>query len=78
MDTSTSALLTGVVVTAGKWSSGDGISVRTVLGAIFLAIILTVMNEANEKFARQFGVLILVGAVFRYAPKIIEKTGLAK
>lgn len=78
MDTSTSALLTGTIVTAGQWANGKGITARVVLGAMFLAIILTVLSNANEKLARQFGLLILVGAVFMYAPAITKSSKLAK
>lgn len=78
MDTSTSALLTGVIVTAGQWSQGKGLTVRVILSAVFLAIMLTVLSQANEKLAKQFALLILVGAVITYTPSIIEKSGLGK
>lgn len=78
MDTSTSALLTSVLVVSGQWANGKGITTRVVLGGIFLAIVLSVMSNANEKLAKQFGLLILVGAVITYVPTILTKTGIGK
>lgn len=78
MDTSTSALLTGVIVVAGQWASGKGVTARVVVGACFLAIILTVLSEANEKLAKQFGILILVTATLTYGVSVTDKMGLTK
>lgn len=78
MDTSTSMILLAIVVTTGKWSKGKGLDVRTVIQAVFLALMLAVIGESQPAFAKKFGILILVGAVFYYAPSILEKTSLSK
>lgn len=78
MDTSTSMILLAVVVTTGKWSQGKGLDIRVVIQAVFLAVMLAVLGESQPAFAKKFGVLILVGAVFYYVPSVLEKTGLSK
>lgn len=77
MDTTSAMLLTTLVVVGGKWSSNDTVSFRLVFGSFITAILLAVMAKENEKFAGQLAVLILVSAVFMYAPSIIKKTGIA-
>lgn len=79
MDTTTSAILSVVIVTVGQWAKKDGkISIKLVVGMMFLVLMLSALEGANEKFAKQFATLILVGAVFTYALPIIKKLGLTK
>lgn len=78
MDTTTSALLTGLIVTGGQVANGKGISIKVVIAVLFLAMILSLMSNANDTLARKFGILILVGATFAYAPAIVDKLGLGK
>ncbi len=78
MNTTSSTVLTGVVVTTGRWAEGKTLSMRVVVGATFLAISLAVLSEANEEFARTMAILILVAALLRYAEPIAKKAGFAK
>lgn len=81
MDTSTSVLLTGVIVAWGQWSEGQTSpsgKARIIFGALFLAIILTVLSDTNEKLAKQFGILILVAATMRYSLSIVGKSNITK
>ena len=78
MNTTSSVVLTGVVVTAGRWAQGKGLTMHVVVGAGFLTIALAALSQVNEGLASQFGVLILVGAVLVYGVDIAKKTGLAK
>jgi hypothetical protein len=78
MDTSSSVLLTAIIVTAGQWANGKGLTVRIALAAVFLALMLSVIGETQPKFSRQFALLILVSATLAYAPIIIQKSGLSK
>lgn len=77
MDTSTSMLLTGLVVTGGQIAKGNGISIKIIVAVLFLAMVLSVMGDANSELSKKFGLLILVVAVFAYGPAIIKGTGLA-
>lgn len=78
MDTTNAAVLTGVVVTTGRWAENQKLEMRVVVGSAFLALGLAALSSVNDKLARNFGVLILVAAVFRYALPIIQKTGIVK
>lgn len=73
-----SAVLTGTVVTAGRWSEGKQLSMRVIVGATFLAVGLSVLSELNPDLGSAFGALILVAALLRYTVPIVRKTGLAK
>lgn len=75
MDTTTSVVATGVVVTAGRWSQDKDIPFRIFIGFGFLAIFLAVMASGNQKLAEQFGALILVAACMTYAVPIGKKLG---
>lgn len=76
MDTTQAAVLTGIVVTAGEWAKNDkGPSIKIVVGATVLAFMLAGLSAVNDKLGSQFAVLILVGAIFAYAPDIVSKLG---
>lgn len=79
MDTTNSVVLTVVIVSVGQWAKKDGkISIKLVVGMMVLAIMLSALEQGNEKLARQFAALILVGAVLVYAVPITKKLGFAK
>lgn len=73
-----SAVLTGVVVTTGRWAEGKELSMKIVVGATFLAVSLSVLSEINPLLGGQFALLVLTVAVLRYALPILEKSGLVK
>jgi len=76
MDTTTSVVAAVVIVTAGQWAEEDGtVSIKLVVGMMVLAIMLSMLDSANEKLAKQFATLILVGAAFTYTLPISEKLG---
>jgi hypothetical protein len=75
MSPTNAAVLTGVVVTVGRWSEGKPLSAKVVVGAAFLAIFLSVMPE---DLGQGFAVLILLGAVLKYSVTIAQKAGLTK
>lgn len=78
MDTTTSVVATGIVVTAGTWTSGKELSFKTFVGFGVMTVILTVMQSANQRFAEQFATLILVAACFYYAVPIAKSLGYGK
>lgn len=73
MNTTNAAVGTGAIVVLGRWSEGQGISIRVVVGVLFLAFGLAVLPE---RLAVPFAWLILVAVSFRYAPGIITRTGI--
>lgn len=78
MDTTTSAVASGIIVTAGLWAEGKSFSVKVALGAGFLAIGLAILSGIDDKLARGFALLVLVSVLLRYGTAIAKKTGLAK
>jgi hypothetical protein len=78
MDPTTSVVLTGVIVTAGTWAEGKPLTMRLAIGAVFLTLGLSALNQANAKLASSFAALILVAAALRYIIPIVNKTGIAK
>jgi len=72
MNPTTSAALTGVIVAAGHWSKGKKLPIEVIVGIMFVAIFLALMGEANEKFAGQFGLLIVAGSLFVYGTDIFK------
>lgn len=79
MDTTTAVVATAVVVTAGEWAKNDkGPSIKIVVGGMVLAMFLSALSTSNDKFAAQFSVLILMGALFTYIIPITKKLGFTK
>lgn len=76
MNTTNSVVATAAIVTVGKWSNDETISVRIVVGGLFLAISLSIMEQSSPKFASRFATLVLVVAAFTYVPAIAYKAGL--
>lgn len=75
MDTTTSVVATGVVVTVGRWADEKKVEPRIFIGLGALAIFLAVFQSGNEKIAQQFALLILVTAVLLYGVPIGRKLG---
>lgn len=75
MDTTTSVIATGVVVTTGRWAQEKQLNMKMFVGFGAVAIFLAVMQSGNEKLAEQFAALILVSAVLIYGVPIGKKLG---
>lgn len=72
MDTTTSSLLTGVIVVSGQVANGKGVNMSVVIAVLFLAMVLSIMGDANSDLARKFGLLILIVALFANGPAILK------
>lgn len=72
MDATTAAVLTGTVVTVGRWSQGKGLEAKVVIGAGVFAIGLSAIAGSQPAFAGQFGALVLVGALLTYGIPIAK------
>jgi hypothetical protein len=70
MDTTTSVVATGIVVTLGRWVEERDIPFKIFVGFGLMLLFLTVIQSANQKFAEQFALLIFVASLFYYAPAI--------
>lgn len=76
MDTNNAVIGTAAIVTVGTWAQEKPISVKIVVGGVFLALGLSLMDQASPKLASRFALLILVVAAFMYIPAIAYKAGL--
>lgn len=72
------AVVVGLMTTLGRWARGKGLTIDTVVGVTFLAVALALIETADEKLAKAFGTLIVVGVAFAHVPVILDKTGLVK
>lgn len=73
MDPGSALALTVAVVAMGRWARGVRLDPKVILALGFIAVVLAVMKEGNEKFARQFAALILIGAVVMNGRDIFDK-----
>lgn len=71
-----SAVLTGVVVSTGRWAQGKHLDMKLFTGAAVFAIFLSVMNAQSPDLASKFALLVLVAAVFMYGIPVSQKLGL--
>ena len=79
MDTTSSTVAACLIVVVGQWSKKNGeVSIKLVVGMMFLVLMLSLLSSANEKLAKQFSTLILVGAIFTYFIPISKKLGFTK
>lgn len=74
--TTNAVVLTGVIVTAGKWAQDEPLSMRIVVGGTALAVSLAAMNEGAPELASKFATLVVVIAAFMYLPAIAYRAGL--
>lgn len=70
MNTTSSVVLTGALVIGTYIAEGKKFPPKIFVGMAVLVIILAALSETNPKFAQQFGLLILVAAVFTYGQRI--------
>lgn len=64
MNTTTSAVLAGLIVVAGRWAQKESITIRVAVGVATMAIFLAVIGQINTKFAQQLGTVFVVAALF--------------
>lgn len=75
MNTTTAMVGTGVVITAGKWSNGEHLSISIAVGVGAAAIGLALLSAADEKLAGLFAWAIFFGAALKYLEPIVVKLG---
>lgn len=76
MDTTTAAVGTGVIVIAGRWSTGQPITIQIGIGVGVYALALSAISSVNDPLAGKFAILVLLAAVFIYAVPMVQKLGL--
>ena len=76
MSIETPVIFTGVVVVAGRWSSGQTIDFKVGVGFGAYALLISGLAAWNEKLATGFAALTLLSAFFVYLPALVQKLGL--
>lgn len=75
MNSSNSVLLAGAFVIIGRWTQDKTINARIVVGVFVLALFMSVLSESQPKLGKQFSALVLIAAIFGYAPSILAAIG---
>lgn len=75
MNTTHTVMLTGGIVTVGRWQRGQPLSTRVVIGGTFLAIGLATLSNFDADFARLMSYAVLLAALYEYLPALVKAAG---
>jgi hypothetical protein len=70
VNTTSSTMLTGALVVAGRWTEGKPVDAKVVVGVVVLVVALAAMPE---ELSKPFALLILLAATFRYGLPLAQK-----
>jgi len=71
------AVVAGAIIVAGKWAKGKSPTVDNAVGIGGIAIILSLLEQANKRLATAFAWLILLSLTIAYLPDIVKGAGLS-
>lgn len=74
MKASSIVLLAAVITLLGKWSKGQKVSAGIIVGGLFSALIISMMDSAQPKLAKGFAYLFLAVASLEYLSSILGNT----
>lgn len=72
------ALFVGALTYLGRAARNEPMTIKTVVGVGGLALMLSLIEQADKKLAQQFGLLIIVGTLLAHWQVIVNATGLNK
>jgi hypothetical protein len=72
------ALVTGVLIVLGKWARNQSPNIDNAVGVVGIAVILALIEQANEKLSRAFAVLIVVSVAAVHLTTIVKAAGFGK
>lgn len=75
MNPISTALITGALVTLGKWSRGQSLNVDNAIGVVGIAVCLAVLELMDERISSAFAVLIVVSVAAVHLPEIVKALG---
>lgn len=79
MNAVSSALMTGgLVITANVLADRPWITARQAIGTGVYLFLLAALSQADAPLADKLALLVLLGAVFLYAPGVVRGLGVAK
>lgn len=74
----TVAIVSGALVTMGKWSQNKTPNIDNAVGVAGIALGLAVLDQINEELGAAFAVLILVSIAMVHLPNIVKAAGFGK
>lgn len=72
MRASTIMILAALFVLLGRWAKGQTFEAKVIIGGLFAALIISMIDSANPKLARGFAWLFFVSAVLTYLDPILQ------
>lgn len=70
------ALAVGALTYLGRAARNEPMTIKTVVGIAGLALMLSIIEQADKKLAQQFGLLVLVGTLLAHWQVIVKASGL--
>lgn len=70
-----SALVVGVITYLGRVARGKNMDISLVVGIGGLAIAFALVEEADEKLAKQFEILVILGVLLAHWQVIVKAAG---
>jgi hypothetical protein len=74
MRASSIVLLTALIVLLGKWSKGESVNAKIIVGGLFAALMISMLDSAQPKLAKGFAWLFFAGAALNYTGSILGNT----
>lgn len=74
MKASNIVLLTALIVLLGRWARGQGVDAKIVIGGLFAALIISMMDSSQPALAKGFAWLFFAGAALEYTGTILGNT----
>jgi len=75
MRASSVMLLAALFVLLGRWAKGQTFDARVIVGGIFAALIISIMDGFDSKLAKGFAWLFFVSAALTYLDPILQGVG---
>lgn len=75
MNSVVTALVVGVITYLGRVARGRSMSIDLVVGIGGLAVVLALVEQADEKLAKKFSLLIVVGVLLAHWQVIVKAAG---
>lgn len=75
MGSITTVLLAGVIAVVGRMVKDEPVTSRAIVAFILLALMISLIGQANEQLGNGFGALILIYSLTTYALPIAGKLG---
>lgn len=73
-----SALVVGVITYLGRVARGKNMDINLIVGIGGLAVTFALIEEVDEKLAKQFELLVVLGVLLAHWPVIVKAAGFSQ